>query len=109
VKFVKLSMGNAAAEIFYKPKDFDVIATPDVEGDILADGLTRLLYGSTMLTPSGNFSPGGFASYQTIHGTVKPLAGKDKVNPIGMIQALAMYLEHSADMEREADMIRNAV
>lgn len=109
VRFTALPMGSGAAEIFYKPQEFDVIATPDVEGDILADSLARLLYGSTMLTPSGNFSPNGFASYQTLHGTVKPLAGKDRINPIGMIQALAMCLELSFGMEKEAHFIRSAV
>ena len=109
VDFAALPMGSGAAEIFYKPREFDVIATPDVEGDILADNLTRLIYGSTMTTASGNFSLDGFASYQTIHGTVKPIAGKDKINPIGMIQALAMCLEYSANMTQEAQMIKDSI
>jgi len=98
------------ADMFITPHKFDVVVALDVDADIISDFLSGLLYGTRAITPSGNFDPSsGFATYQTIHGSADVLAGQDKANPIGMIMAVAMMLELSFGMAKEADLIRNAV
>ena len=88
---------------------FDVIAGPDDLMDSFMDDMAWAVHGELTMAPSGDFSRDGFASYQTVHGTQRPIAGKDEANPIGMIHALAMAFEYSFGMKREADMIRKAV
>lgn len=87
----------------------DVIACPDNVGDTLMDDASTVLHGSSCLTPSGNFSSDGFASYQTIHGAITTKTGKDEVNPIGMVHAVAMALDYSYGMLSESQAIKNAV
>ncbi len=97
-------------DMFITPEKFDVVVALDVDADIISDFLSGLLYGTRAITPSGNFDPsGGFATYQTIHGSADVLAGQNKANPIGMIMAASMMLELSFDMSKEANLIRNAI
>jgi len=67
------------------------------------DDMAWSVYGELTMAPSGDFSRDGFASYQTVHGIQRPLAGKDEANPVGMIHALAVALEYSFGMKREAE------
>ncbi len=87
---------------------FDVIATPNLFGDILAD-LGAVLIGSRGLSFSGNFSESGRAVYQTNHGAGFDLEGTDRANPAGQIFAVAMMLRESFDLRDEADAIEEAV
>jgi 3-isopropylmalate dehydrogenase len=98
------------ANIITSPSRYDVVVALDVDADIISDFVSALLYGSRAITPSGNFDPdSGFATYQTIHGSADSLTGQNKANPIGMIMAGAMMLEHSFGMSGEASWIRSAV
>lgn len=76
------------------PHAFDVIATPNLFGDILGD-LGAALIGSRGLSYSGNFGAHGEAVYQTNHGAAYDLAGKDACNPAGQILSMAMMLRES--------------
>ena len=90
------------------PRDMDVVVTPNMIGDILAD-LGGALLGSRGLTFSGNFSPCGRAVYQTGHGAAFDLAGTGRANPAGQILALAMMLRESFGLDAEAAIIEHAV
>jgi 3-isopropylmalate dehydrogenase len=98
------------ADLFTAPHRFDTLIATDVDADIIGDWLSGLLHGTRAITPSGNFSsPTGFASYQTIHGTCDRLAGTGKANPLGIMMAVGMLLEHSFGLTTEAGAIRSAI
>ncbi|HET7500794.1 MAG TPA: isocitrate/isopropylmalate family dehydrogenase [Kofleriaceae bacterium] len=88
---------------------FDVIVGPELSMDWLMDDVGWAIQGEPFLGCSGNFSPSGFSSYQTVHGTVIPAKGKDIANPIGMVHAVAMYLRHSCGLADAASALERAV
>lgn len=90
------------------PQKFDVMVSPNLFGDILAD-LGGALLGSRALSFSGNYSAAGAAVYQTNHGAAYDLAGTNQANPAGQIYSLAMLLRESFGLLREADIIESAV
>ncbi len=93
-----------AYRLIQEPRAFDVIAAPNLFGDVLAD-LGAVLLGSRGLSFSGNFSEDGAAVYQTNHGSAIDLAGLDRANPLGQIASLAMLLRESFGLFREARWI----
>ncbi len=98
-----LEVDNACYQLVAEPQSFDVVAAPNMFGDVLADGATVLL-GSRGLSYSANYSADGRAVYQTGHGAAYDLAGQDLANPIGQMQSFAMLLGESfglANLERE--------
>jgi 3-isopropylmalate dehydrogenase len=97
-----------AYRLVASPRDFDVVAAPNLCGDVLSD-LAAVLVGSRPLSFSGNYTPGGDAVYQTNHGAAEDIAGADRANPIGQILSLAMLLRVSLALEREADAIEEGV
>ncbi len=102
-----INVDHAAYEIIQNPHGFDVLATPNLFGDILVD-LSAVLTGSRGLGYSGNFS-GTAAVYQTNHGAAHDLAGRDTANPVGQIFSLAMMLQESFGRHEEASRIMRAV
>ena len=96
-----VDMDLMAYQLIQAPQSFDVIAAPNLCGDVLADLAANLL-GSRGLSFSGNFSPQGHAVYQTNHGAAYDLAGKDVANPGGQILSLAMLLRESLGLPQEA-------
>ena len=97
-----------AYRLIQDPYAFDVIAAPNLIGDVLAD-LGAALLGSRGLSFSGNYNDGGSAVYQTNHGSAVDLAGSDRANPVGQIFSLAMMLRESFGLQREAAAIESAV
>jgi 3-isopropylmalate dehydrogenase len=97
-----------AYRLLQRPQAFDVVAAPNMCGDVLSD-LAAVLVGSRALSYSGNFSPDGDAVYQTNHGAAYDIAGTDRANPVGQILSAAMLLRHSLGLEREADAIEAGV
>ena len=101
-------------DLVRKPKDFDVIVCENTFGDILSD-LASSIIGSIGLLPSaslGDINPKTgkrFALYEPIHGSAPKRAGQNIANPIGTILSATMMLKYSFDMQKEADMIENAV
>lgn len=89
-----LEVDNACYQVVADARSFDVIAAPNMFGDVLADGASLLL-GSRGMSYSANYSPGGCAVYQTGHGAAYDLAGTGRANPVGQIQSLAMMLAES--------------
>lgn len=103
-----LEVDNAAYQLVADARRFDVVAAPNLFGDVLADGASLLL-GSRGLSFSANYSPTGCAVYQTGHGAAHDLAGRDRANPGGQIQSLAMLLRESFGLIAVADAIDAAL
>lgn len=103
-----INADHAAYRLMQHPQEFDVLVTPNMVGDILAD-LGAVLLGSRGLSYSGNFSPCGRAVYQTGHGAAYDLQGTDRVNPVAQLLALAMLLRISFDRIAEADLLERAI
>lgn len=99
---------NAAMQLIRNPKQFDVILTENMFGDILSDEAS-MLTGSLGMLPSASLGDGMAGIYEPIHGSAPDIAGQDKANPIAAIMSTAMMLRYSLDMENAANDIENAV
>ncbi len=94
IELRELEIDNAVYQLIADPATFDVIVSPNMFGDILAD-CGSLLLASRGLSYSGNFNDRGNGVYQTGHGAARDIAGKDVANPIGQILSLGMMLRES--------------
>lgn len=99
---------NAAMQLVVNPKQFDVILTSNLFGDILSDEAS-VLAGSLGLLPSASLSEDGIGMYEPCHGSAPDLKGQNKVNPIATILSASMMLKYGFDMKEEALSIENAV
>ncbi len=99
---------NAAMQLIRNPKQFDVIVTENMFGDILSDEAS-MLTGSLGMLPSASLGKGTPGIYEPIHGSAPQIAGQDKANPIATIMSVAMMLRHSFNMEEGALAIEKAV
>jgi 3-isopropylmalate dehydrogenase len=103
---------NCAMQLVRAPKQFDVIVTSNIFGDILSD-LASMLTGSLGMLPSatlGAVQPSGkrYALYEPIHGSAPDIAGKGVANPLGQILSFAMLLRYSFNMDEDAALIERA-
>jgi 3-isopropylmalate dehydrogenase len=89
------------------PRQFDVIVTNNLFGDIITD-LAAGLQGGLGMAASGNIHPGRTSMFEPVHGSAPPIAGKNIANPIGAILTAAMMLAHLG-LKRESDQIEAAV
>jgi 3-isopropylmalate dehydrogenase len=103
-----LYVDNAAMQLVINPKQFDVIVTGNLFGDILSDEAS-MLTGSIGMLPSASMSDGKFGMYEPIHGSAPDIANQNKANPIATIVSVAMMLRYSLDLNDEADAIEAAV
>lgn len=113
VKVSHLYVDNAAMQLVRAPKQFDVIVTGNLFGDILSD-LASAAVGSIGLLPSASLGErqtgyGTFGLYEPIHGSAPDIAGEGKANPMATILSAAMMLRHSFGREEEAARIEAAV
>ena len=104
---------NCAMQLVRQPKQFDVIVTDNLFGDILSD-VAAMLTGSLGMLPSASLGAPDAegrrkALYEPVHGSAPDIAGQGKANPIAMIGSLAMALRYSFDMGREADRLDEAI
>ncbi|MBK9379939.1 MAG: 3-isopropylmalate dehydrogenase [Chitinophagaceae bacterium] len=97
---------NASMQIIVNPKQFDVILTENMFGDILSDEAS-VISGSLGLLPSASIGKSS-ALFEPIHGSYPQAAGKDIANPIGSILSAAMLLDH-LDLKEEAQVVRDGV
>lgn len=97
-----------AMHLISRPKDFDVIVTANLFGDILTDE-GSMLPGSLGLLPSASLGNGGPGLYEPIHGSAPDIAGKGLANPLATILASAMLLRYSLKLETEAKAVEAAV
>lgn len=99
---------NAAMQLIRNPKQFDVMVTENMFGDILSDEAS-MLTGSLGMLASASLSSDGPGLYEPIHGSAPDIAGQDKANPLAMILSAAMMLRYSFSLHNEADVIEKAV
>jgi 3-isopropylmalate dehydrogenase len=98
----------AAMHLIRRPRDFDVLVTENMFGDILTDEAS-MLAGSLGLLPSASLGDGKRGLYEPIHGSAPDIAGKGIANPVGTIMSVAMLLRHSLGLNAEAEAIEKAV
>ena len=99
---------NAAMQLVRNPRQFDVIVTSNIFGDILSDEASQIT-GSIGMLPSASLAQGNFGMYEPVHGSAPDIAGQDKANPMATILSAAMMLRYTFGLGQEADAIENAV
>ncbi len=108
VELSNMYVDNAAMQIIRNPKQFDVVLTGNIFGDILSDEAS-MLSGSLGLLPSASLSDTNLAMYEPIHGSAPDLKGLNVVNPIATILSASMMLKYSFKLDEYSDEIVKAV
>lgn len=103
-----LYVDNAAMQLVINPKQFDVIVTENMFGDILSDE-AGMITGSIGMLPSASLGDNSFGMYEPIHGSAPDIAGKGIANPIAAILSVSMLLKYSLGLYKEAEAIEAAV
>ncbi len=108
VELSHMYVDNAAMQLLRNPRQFDVIVTGNMFGDILSDEAS-MLTGSIGMLPSASLDAHGKGLYEPIHGSAPDIAGKDVANPLATILSAAMLLRYSLDQDVFARQIEAAV
>jgi len=113
VELSHMYVDNCAMQLVRKPRQFDVIVTENLFGDILSD-CAAMVSGSLGMLPSASIGPRRAdgrrsALYEPIHGSAPDIAGQGIANPIGAIRSFAMCLRHSLDRPQDASLLERAV
>ena len=108
VELSHMYVDNAAMQLVRAPKQFDVIVTGNLFGDILSDQAS-MLTGSIGMLPSASLDAHGKGLYEPIHGSAPDIAGKGVANPLATILSVAMMLRHSFARADLAERIEKAV
>lgn len=108
VELENFYVDNTAMQLVYNPKQFDVIVTSNIFGDILSDEAS-MITGSLGMLPSASLAEGNFGMYEPVHGSAPDIAGTGKANPMATILSAAMMLKYTFGLSEEADAIENAV
>ncbi len=103
-----LYVDNAAMQLVRAPRQFDVIVTSNIFGDILSDEASQIT-GSIGMLPSASLAEGNFGMYEPVHGSAPDIAGQDKANPMATVLSAAMMLRYTLGLSKEADDVENAV
>ena len=107
IELSHLYVDNCAMQLIANPKQFDVIVTSNLFGDILSDE-AAMLTGSIGMLPSASLG-GSIGMYEPVHGSAPDIAGKDIANPIATIASLAMMLKYSFGLQKESDAVEQAI
>lgn len=108
VELTDMLVDNCAMQLVRDPKQFDVILTENMFGDILSDEAS-MVTGSIGMLSSASLGATKLGLYEPSHGSAPDIAGQDKANPIATILSAAMMLRYSFDLEKEADAVEAAV
>lgn len=108
VELTHLFVDAAAMQLMRAPKQFDVIVTGNIFGDILSDA-AAMLTGSIGMLPSASMAGGSFGLYEPVHGTAPDIAGRNLANPLAAILSMAMMLRFSFGQAANADRVEQAV
>ena len=108
VELSHMYVDNAAMQLVRNPKQFDVIVTGNMFGDILSDEAS-MLTGSIGMLPSASLNAERFGLYEPIHGSAPDIAGTGAANPLATILSLAMLLRYSLEQPEAADRVERAV
>ncbi|MBE9502667.1 MAG: 3-isopropylmalate dehydrogenase [Proteobacteria bacterium] len=107
VELSHMYVDNAAMQLIRNPKQFDVVVTTNMFGDILSDAAS-MLTGSIGMLPSASIG-GKVGIYEPIHGSAPDIAGQGKANPIATIMSVAMMFKYAFGMDEAYDTIDNAI
>jgi len=108
VELSHMYVDNAAMQLIRAPKQFDVMVTGNLFGDILSDA-AAMLTGSIGMLPSASLNADGFGMYEPVHGSAPDIAGQDIANPLATILSVEMMLRYSLNLADAADAIGRAV
>ena len=108
VELSHLFVDAAAMQLMRAPRQFDVIVTGNIFGDILSDA-AAMLAGSIGMLPSASMAAGTQGLFEPVHGTAPDIAGKDIANPLASILSMAMMLRYSFGLGGHADRVERAV
>lgn len=108
VELSHMYVDNAAMQLIRNPRQFDVIVTGNIFGDILSDEAS-MLSGSIGMLPSASLDEHNKGLYEPIHGSAPDIAGRDLANPLATILSLAMMFKYTFDDAATAERIENAV
>ena len=108
IELSHMYVDNAAMQLVRAPKQFDVIVTTNLFGDILSD-LASMLTGSIGMLPSASLDIDGKGMFEPVHGSAPDIAGQNIANPLATILSLAMMLRYSLNEPEQADRVDNAV
>ncbi len=107
VELSHMYVDNAAMQLVRAPKQFDVMVTTNMFGDILSD-VAAMLTGSLGMLPSASLAASGQGMYEPVHGTAPDIAGQGLANPLATILSVAMMFRYSLDVPAAADAIEAA-
>ncbi|HIX67162.1 MAG TPA: 3-isopropylmalate dehydrogenase [Candidatus Anaerostipes excrementavium] len=108
VTYEHMLVDNCAMQLVNNPRQFDVILTENMFGDILSDEAS-MITGSIGMLSSASLAEGKFGLYEPSHGSAPDIAGQDIANPIATILSAAMMLRYSFDLDEEAKAVEEAV
>jgi 3-isopropylmalate dehydrogenase len=108
VELEHVLVDNAAMQLVSNPREFDVIVTENMFGDILSDE-AAMLTGSIGMLPSASLSGDGPGMFEPVHGSAPDIAGTGAANPLAMFLSAAMLLRHGLGLESEAAAVESAV
>lgn len=108
IELTHMYVDNAAMQLVRAPKQFDVMVTTNMFGDILSD-CAAMLTGSIGMLPSASLNAAGQGMYEPIHGSAPDIAGRGVANPLATILSVAMMLRYSLDAPAAAERIETAV
>jgi 3-isopropylmalate dehydrogenase len=108
VELSHMYVDNAGMQLVREPKQFDVMVTGNMFGDILSD-VAAMLTGSLGMLPSASLAADGSGLYEPVHGSAPDIAGQNKANPLATILSVAMMCRYSLDVAAAADAIEAAV
>ncbi|MFC5712689.1 3-isopropylmalate dehydrogenase [Thalassorhabdus alkalitolerans] len=108
IEIEHMLVDNAAMQLIRDPKQFDVVVTENMFGDILSDEAS-MLTGSLGMLPSASIGSGGPGLYEPVHGSAPDIAGEKKANPLATIASTAMMLKYSFNMVEEAEALDAAL
>ncbi len=108
VSLSHLYVDNAAMQLVRAPKQFDVMVTSNLFGDVLSD-IAAMLTGSIGMLPSASLDANGKGMYEPVHGSAPDIAGQDIANPLATILSVSMMLRYSLDEAALADTVDQAV
>ncbi|MCD7890674.1 MAG: 3-isopropylmalate dehydrogenase [Ruminococcus sp.] len=108
VEYSDMLVDNAAMQLVRNPRQFDVIVTSNMFGDILSDEASQIT-GSIGMLASASLGASTRGMYEPIHGSAPDIAGQNKANPIATVLSAAMMLRYSFGLAKEADAIEAAV
>ena len=108
VELSHMYVDNAAMQLIRAPKQFDVMVTGNIFGDILSDEASMLI-GSIGMLPSASLDQNNKGMYEPSHGSAPDIAGKDIANPLATILSVAMMLRYTFNDERNAQRVESAV